>query len=73
MEPMNANGGWIFQDLCHIRLRSRMSWHVQGLPPIRCGPARFVRGYHVPPIKRNLPAITEDTSEEDLFHAGLPK
>jgi hypothetical protein len=29
--------------------------------------------YHVPPIKRNVPAITEDTSEKDLFHAGLPK
>jgi len=29
--------------------------------------------YHRPSIKRNVPATTEDTSEKELFHAGLPK
>jgi hypothetical protein len=29
--------------------------------------------YLGPPIKRNVPATTEDTSENELFHAGLPK
>jgi hypothetical protein len=29
--------------------------------------------FHRPPIKRNVPATTDDTSQEDLFHAGLPK
>jgi hypothetical protein len=28
---------------------------------------------HEPPIKRNPPATTDDTSEKELFHAGLPK
>jgi hypothetical protein len=29
--------------------------------------------FHRPPIKRNVPAITDDTSENESFHAGLPK
>jgi len=29
--------------------------------------------YNEPPIKRSLPAITDDTSKKELFHAALPK
>ena len=29
--------------------------------------------FHGPPIKRNLPATTDDTSENESFHAALPK
>jgi hypothetical protein len=28
---------------------------------------------HGPPIKRNLPATTDDTSNNESFHAALPK
>jgi len=29
--------------------------------------------YHGPPIKRSLPATTDDNRENELFHAALPK
>jgi hypothetical protein len=29
--------------------------------------------FHEPPIKRNLPATTDDTSQNQSFHAPLPK
>ncbi|MFH1883923.1 MAG: hypothetical protein ABIL62_14595 [Planctomycetota bacterium] len=29
--------------------------------------------YHRPPIKRNVPATTDDTRQNELFHAGSPK
>ena len=29
--------------------------------------------FHEPPIKRNLPATTDDTTENESFHAPLPK
>jgi hypothetical protein len=28
---------------------------------------------HGPPIKRNMPATTDDTIKNKSFHAGLPK
>jgi len=29
--------------------------------------------FHRPPIKRNMPATTDDTSKNKSFHAALPK
>jgi hypothetical protein len=29
--------------------------------------------FHVPPIKRNVPATTDDTSQNESFHTPLPK